>query len=248
VSRLLMAQPRPYRGVLHARLGVLLIASAGLVGLVSPLAGAAADGLLVAVFGIRSRGSAASSGLLLVPLLRLLWVAMPIRGVPEVHWIPLVTIPLLVVTLLVARSGRLGPADVGLRRGDDSLAFDAAVIGGWAVAGIALSATAGDAVAWGRSGGDLAWVFVLLYAPLVGFTEETAFRGLLAERLERTAPVDAMPLAVVAAATLAMGAGSPWWVAVALVTPVVSGAIVARSGSLLAVIAGHALFLVLLNL
>jgi hypothetical protein len=244
---MLMARRQIHPGVLHVRLGVLLVVLAGVAGLASPIAGATADALLVVAFGILGRRSAAAAGLLLVPMLRLLWLAMPVKGLAELHWLPLIAIPYLVVTLLVVRSERLGLADVGVQPGGTPLTAVLVVVG-WAAAGIGLAAVAGDAVAWGSTGGSPAWLFVALYAPLVAVTEELALRGVLPRMLEEAAPTDAMPLAVVAAASLALGAGSPWWIAIALVTPIVNGFIVARTGSLLAVMAGHTVFLVLLNL
>ena len=242
-----MARQRDTRGVLHVRLAILVIALAGLAGLIAPTAGAAADAALVVALAAMARRSPAAAGLLLVPMLRLLWVAMPVRGVEPLHWTALVAVPFLAVTLLIMRGGGLSARSVGLATAG-SPAVGLVVAIGWAVAGLVLALVAGDAVAWGRAGGSIAWVPVIAYAILLAVTEEIAFRGVLPAMLRTTLVDGAMAAAVVAAATLALGAGSPWWMAIAVVTPIASGIIVARTGSLLAVIAGHALFLLALNL
>lgn len=231
----------------RARLAVLAIVLAGAAGLVSPLAGAAADALLVAGLGIRARRSAPAAGLLLVPMLRLLWVVMPVRGLDQVHWIPLIAIPFLAVTVLVAWSSGVRPALAGLRPGGSPFAAFL-VVAGWVVAGAALALVAGDAVAWGRVGDGIAWALVVLYAPLVAVAEEYALRGVVPWTLMTAGPRDAVPLAAVAAASLAFGAGDPWWAAIALATAMVNAVVAYRTRSILAAIAGHTAFLVILNL
>jgi membrane protease YdiL (CAAX protease family) len=241
-----MARPRDARDVPQVRIAVLAIALAGLAGMVAPLAGAAADAVLVVVLALTASRSASAGGLLLVPMLRLLWVTMPVRGVEPLHWTALIAGPFLLLALLVARSGGLTVGSVGLARAG-SAATIGAIAYGWAIAGLLLAIVAGDAVAWGRAGGWIAWLPVLGYALLIAAAEEIAFRGVLPAMLARTQVEGAMATAVVAAATLALGAGSPWWIAIAVVTPVASGLIVSRTGSLYPVIVGHALFLVALN-
>lgn len=242
-----MARQRDSRDILHIRLAILVIALAGLAGFLAPVAGAAADAVLVVTLVPISRRSAAAAGLMLVPMLRLLWVAMPIRGLEPLHWTALIAVPFLVVTLLVARSGGLSPRYFGLAW-DGSPVQAAAIAVGWALAGIVVALVAGDAVAWGASKGSVAWLPVLVYACLIAAAEEIAFRGVLPAMLETTLVDGAMAAAVVTAATLALGAGSPWWIAIAILVPIASGAIVTRTASVLPVIAGHALFLIALNL
>jgi membrane protease YdiL (CAAX protease family) len=230
-------------------LGVLVVA--GMVGATLPLVGAAVDGLVIVLLALFARSNTrwadAAAALALVPVLRLLWLAMPVDGIAPLDWVPLVAPPLLVAAVLVGRAAGLSGREIGLRM-PIWVALSALTVAGWAAAGYVLSVVAGDAVAWGATRGGIAWDRVLVYALLIAIAEELTFRGVLPAVLERLVPRDGMWVATVACATLSLGTALPWWAGIGLAIAGVNGALAARTRSLVPLIVGHALFLVALNL
>lgn len=236
-------------GELGLWLAVLVVA--GFIGLSSPLLGAIADGLILVWLSVivRSgmRWADAATGLALIPLLRLLWLVMPVDGITMLDWAPLVAIPFLAAALLAARAVNLTPGEIGLKV-PTGIVLPVLAVGAWAAAGALLAIVAGDAVAWGLTATGVSWERVVVYALLIAVAEEVAFRGVLPGVLERAAPGLGMWAATGACAMLCLGAASPWWVGIALGVAGLNAVLTVRTGSLAPAIVGHVVFLVALNL
>jgi membrane protease YdiL (CAAX protease family) len=230
-------------------LGVLAVA--GVVGAIAPLVGALLDALILLGFAVTARSRSywadAATVLMLVPLLRLLWVTVPIAGVPELDWTLLIAAPFAVATNVVARALGVTPQDVGMRRPSDPL-IEVLVVAGLAAAGLVIGLVAGDLVAWGVTDTDRFSIRVIPYALLIAYAEELAFRGVMPHVLERYAPGLGFALAGVAYVILALGSGSPLWALITVGLAIVTTLAVRRSGSLWGVMAGHAAFLILLTI
>jgi hypothetical protein len=229
--------------------GVLLLA--GFVGRVQPLEGAVLDGLLIVWLAVLARPGSqwadAAAGLSLVPLLRLLGLAMPIAGVPAVDTVLLVVPPFAIAVWLVARDREVTARAAGIRMPAD-LVTSVAVIAGSAIAGVLLASVARGSLAWGvDANGSVPWLRLALYALLIATVQEVTFRGVLPVLFERDLPDLGPWLASAAWTVLAVGSLDPWWLVVTLVTGIVNTLAVARTRSVLPVIIGQAAFLLLLN-
>jgi membrane protease YdiL (CAAX protease family) len=227
------------------------LAFAGVVGAISPLTGALMDAVILVRLAVLAkaadRWSDAATVMMLVPLLRLLWVTVPISGVPILDWALFITVPFAIATNLVARSVDETPYDVGLTR-PTNMPTELLVVAGMAAAGLALGLVLGSQVAWADGGTSGFPARAVLYALLIAYSEELAFRGVMPTVLERHTPGLGFVLAGAAYLILALGAGSPIWVLITVGLGVSTTLIVRRTGSLWGVIAGHAVFLILLTI
>jgi uncharacterized protein len=115
--------------------------------------------------------------LALVPLLRVLSLAMPVREIPEIYWYALIGLPLLLAVALVSRQLGLSWAQLGISRGSWRQQL-------WiAASGLPLCVVAGllgptralpPALDWSN-----ALLSVAILVIFVAFAEEVLFRGLL---------------------------------------------------------------------
>lgn len=122
--------------------------------------------------------------LALVPLLRILSVAMPIRQVPQVYWYAMVGGPLLIGVMLTARVLRLSLNDLGLQPQ------------AWlpqlpiALSGLPLGIVAFLLVRPKPLVASFYWLDIAIAAVIlmifVGFVEEIIFRGLLQQAMNET--------------------------------------------------------------
>lgn len=228
-----------------------LLTVAGLAGALFPLVGALLDALILFGFALTARSSSrwsdAATVLMLVPLLRLLWVTVPIAGVPALDWTLLIAAPFAVAANLVARALNVTPHDVGMGRPAEPV-IELVVVLGLAAAGLVLGFVAGDLAAWGLTATDRFSIRVVPYALVIAYSEELAFRGVIPHVLERHAPGLGFALAAIAYAILGLGSGSPFWALVTVGLGVVTTLVVRRTGSLWGVMAGHAAFLILLTI
>ena len=236
-----------------AALAYLVAAGAAeaLLALAGPLPAAIADGVLLLVLAIHAqvlerradvRGAGTVGVLTLVPLLRLLSLAMPVRGASELGWYALVGAPLLLAVALAAR--RL-PPDWAAR----ALSLRATPVQALiALAGVPLGLVAYLAVRPGElaGGGDpkrlVAGALVLLV--FVGFTEEALFRGLLQHVLCELFGRVGLPLAAAAFALCYVGSLSAPYVVFSAAIGLFFGWCVARTRSLLGVCVAHGLLAV----
>lgn len=179
------AQPRfagwPIR-VLFAYLP-FVVAAELLIALVDPLLGLAIHALLLLGLTLRAglgkdeQGRKLALALTLVPLLRILWLALPLANLPQLAWYPIVSAPLLISALLVIRQLRMSRSELGLRPGN--LLIQLMLMGGGLGIGAAEYAWLGApqlvvAFSW-----NALTLLALLLLIFTGFVEELIFRGLL---------------------------------------------------------------------
>ena len=178
------------------------------------------------------------TALALVPLLRLVSLAMPVAGLPMAIRDGLIVVPVLAAAALAMRASGYRRAEVGLsvRWSWRGLPLDVAV--GGAGIGVAylesrvrMPTPLLDSLAPGR---DAAAIVALLM--VMAFAEEFVFRGLIQHA---TRDLLGTPLAVILGAVLfaalGSGNGSPLADALRLVTALVFGGVVATTRSLLGV-------------
>jgi membrane protease YdiL (CAAX protease family) len=122
---------------------------------------------------------------------------MPIEGVAMVDWVPLIALPFVAATLLVARTAGLTMPEIGARLPAD-LGLPVLAVAAWAVGGFVVSRLGGEAVAWGTTSSGVDWVRVVVYGLLIAVAEELAFRGVLPAALDRLVPRDGMWVATMA--------------------------------------------------
>jgi hypothetical protein len=85
-----------------------------------PLVGVVCHGMILVALLIQSAFVADSErrnlilGLSLVPLIRILSMAMPLVQLTQIYWYPIIYAPLLVATLAMMRVVKLKPSDIGL--------------------------------------------------------------------------------------------------------------------------------------
>ncbi|HEY1012445.1 MAG TPA: CPBP family glutamic-type intramembrane protease, partial [Herpetosiphonaceae bacterium] len=167
-------------------LGELLTAAVA-PGLISPIASVQIGLALHAavLIGLVAQGSLSNSeeerklclGLTLAPLIRLLSLSLPLTTVPQITWYPLVSIPLLMATWLIARQLRLPPRELGLRRGN--LRAQLMLIGiGFGLGVLEFVILKPKPIMADFSAQSVALTAIVLTI-FTGFTEELIFRGLL---------------------------------------------------------------------
>ena len=226
-----------------------LLAAAGLVGAVAPLLGALADALILVGFAVVARSKRplgdAATALMLVPLLRLLWVTILIEAVPQADRTLLVAVPYLVATFLIARGLDVTPHEVGMGRPARPW-VEVAIAAAIGAAGLAIGLLVGSEVHWATTASGFQ-VRAIGYAIVIAYAEELAFRGLMPKVLDRHVPGLGYALAAVAYAILALGAGSLLLAAITIGLGIATTLAARSTGSLWGVVAGHAAFLILLN-
>jgi membrane protease YdiL (CAAX protease family) len=214
-------------------------------------AGAICHGLvLVALVGHRLMARRAGyRGLLLalalLPLLRLLGLALPLAETPPLVWQAMVGVPFLLAAFLVARTERLDPRLIGIsRRMDPLVQLTAALAGvplgllGWLALRPAPLFPEPDVVAIALT--------ILVMTVFVAIGEEVVFRGLLQGMalVATGSSTGAVAISATAYGLLFVPTLSPAFVLVMVLIGMLFGAVVEATGSLLGVIAGHALLII----
>lgn len=205
--------------------GVLAVACLLLVGLVRP---GTADGR-------------AATALAVVPLMRVLGIALPSVLVPTWIWYAEIGLGVIVATALAARALHLVAADLGLRRAS-AIDIAVAVAIGFAL-GLALAVIAGtDSILPDRSPVSLVVVSVVI---VVGgaLAEELLLRGLVQRIAGEIVPDRAVAVSTGLTALLYVGSLSIQYLLVMTAFAYVYGSVTRRTGSLLPAIACHAALL-----
>ncbi len=224
---------------------VLAIAGAEVLGaLVGVEAGAALDGVLLlvlinaSVLGLVRPASLLPPILVLVPLLRILSVALPLRQVPQLAWYPLVGGPLLLGIVLAART-------VGVPKPPRRSHWSGVLVqAGVALVGIPLGMAA-YAILRPRALTSLTWhgvvlagLLLLVFAALV---EELLFRRLLQDVVVRLFGPAGLLLASVLYASTYAGSLSAEFALFMGGVGLAFALVVRRTGALWGVVVAHAL-------
>jgi membrane protease YdiL (CAAX protease family) len=233
------------RSVLVAVALLLVVVATEAVYLVAGLrVGAAAAlgalALFLAVAGLRSgrpEGEAALA-LAVIPLLRMLSIALPSVLVPEFVWYAEIGLPVVAAVLLVARVVGLRPADIGIRRAPvgDALVLAA---GGLVLGLLAVEITGQVSILPDRSIATavLASIAVVLGAAVA---EELLLRGLLLQVAEGLVVGSGVLVTTAISTLLYLGTLNVRYIIFMAAVALVLAVMTRRSGSLMPAFACHA--------
>jgi len=175
--------------------------------------------------------------LCLVPLIRILSLAMPLEDVDLVYWFLIVGAPMIVAALLVARTLGLTRHDLGLTARNLPLQLLVGALGvglGIAEYLILKPDALVDELTWQQ-----AWWPALILLVATGFGEELVFRGVMQSASAEALGKAAIPYVAIVFAALHVGYKSAPDVAFVFLVALFFGWVVARTGSLLGVTLSH---------
>jgi membrane protease YdiL (CAAX protease family) len=174
----------------------------------------------------------------LIPLIRILSIALPAAIVPIVYWYLEIGLAGFEGILLVMRRLELTPRDVGLRRAPVAEVASVAVIG--AILGLP-AFLIGGRLDLGHGGGlvglAIASAVVIVF---VGFLEEFLFRGLIQSAGTALFSRGGVLLSVGATTLMYSASLNPRYIVFAALVATFFGLVARRSGSIAAPVAGHA--------
>jgi membrane protease YdiL (CAAX protease family) len=133
--------------------------------------------MLCAAVAPREEDRRLALALVLMPMIRLLSLALPLPRLPQMVWYPVIAIPLLIATYIIVRQLGVSRRDLGLRLGVVPLQL-ALALGGIGIGALEYL------ILWPQpQSAEFSWnVFLLSSLSLVlftGFSEELMFRALL---------------------------------------------------------------------
>ena len=225
---------------------VYLVAIAGVEALVvwnGPVIGALGDAILI-VFLLSQYALLHQDEdlrtllvLVLIPLLRLLSLAMPVRQTPQIYWYAFIAIPLLVCVGLILRLLDLSWADVGVRQGSWGPQLLIALSGlplGIAAFFLLRPRPLVAGFRW------YDWVLALLIVVIfTAFTEEIIFRGVLQQTASQIFGNAAIWFCSALFAIMYMGSLSLPYICFMGIVGVFFGWCVSRTGSIWGVTLAH---------
>jgi membrane protease YdiL (CAAX protease family) len=237
-----LADPSAVR--LVAGLAACLVAAEAVTFAAGPAAGVFTQaGILVALAGLSLRlgpgpGQRLTLAVALIPLIRILSLALPAAIVPIVYWYLEIGLAGLEGILLVMRRLDLAPRDVGLRRAPVGEVVSVALIG--ALLGVPAYLIAGR-LDLGHGGGlvglAIASAVVIIF---VGFFEELLFRGLIQSAGTELFSRGGVLLSVGATSLMYAASLNPRYIVFAALVATFFGLVARRSGSIAGPVAGHA--------
>ena len=175
--------------------------------------------------------------LALVPLLRILSLAMPIKFVPEIYWYALIGLPLLVGIGLAARAANLSREQIGLRLGAWPAHLLVAASG--LPLGLAAAALLPPVAAPSAGGVEIAAGVVML--ALAGFAEELLFRGVLMRAVRDLLGRDDLLLSTFLFAVVYLGTRSVEYILFAALVGLFFGWCARKTGAIWGVALAHGL-------
>lgn len=222
------------------------VTAEGLVAFVDPLLGLAMHAVvllgLLTHYSVHS-GRETDPGLMalpaigLLPLMRILSAAMPVKGVDPVYWPVLTGIPLLVAMLLVARPWAKSRRAVGLTVASWS---QQAFIGLTGVGLGIIGFYAAPAEPVFAQNGMQTWIPLAAVIVFAGLLEEVLFRGLVRERLAIAGSMYSQVATSLLFAAFYLGSGGSAYLAFIAATGLYFGWCTQRTGSVVGVCLAHA--------
>jgi len=178
--------------------------------------------------------------LALVPLVRIISLAMPLAGIPEVWRYPIVYTPLLVATVIVVRILNIRARDIGLKVGSFPLLQLLVALSGFIIGGVEYlilkpEPMVAELTWWGI------WPWILVMLVCTGFVEEFIFRGVMQHTALTAFGWWGIVYVSVIFAVLHVGFLSVIDVIFIFVVALFFGFVVKRTGSLLGVTLSHGL-------
>lgn len=187
---------------------------------------------------VRSRNFTTS--LSLVPLVRIMSLIMPLASVPLIYWYILIYAPLLIAAVVVMRTVKLKPRQIGLVSRGLPLQIAMAIVTGIAFGVLEYYILKPQPLVAEFSLEQI-WPAAIIILMTTGLVEEFIFRGVLQQTSE--ASMGRMGLVYTSAifAILHIGHLSVIDVAVVFAIALFFAAVVKRTGSLIGVILSHGL-------
>jgi membrane protease YdiL (CAAX protease family) len=224
----------------------LLIAVAEITSIsIGPAVGLIAHGLLMVALVIHRTISPHEEvqqltlALLLVPLMRILSLALPLDRLPQMYWYGLIALPLFVAALLVIRQLRLSRRELGARLGN--LLIQGMVGAGGLGLGAAAYALLHSAPATDSPMPSPSWLLAPTLVFCGGLIEELIFRGVLQATAVRALGRGAMVYGALVFAALQIGYRSPSYLLLTLGAGLLFAYTARLSGSILGVAIAHGL-------
>ncbi len=180
------------------------------------------------------------------PLIRVMSFSLPLAGLPQVAWYYIVSVPLFVAALLLARTLGYSRDDVGLRMGSLPVQLLVALSGitfGYVEYHILAPAPLAASFTWQ----DL-WLPALVLLVSTGFLEELIFRGLMQHAGQQALGRLGLVYVSLVFAVLHLGYKSALDVVFVFVVALFFAWVVAKTGSLLGVTLAHGLTNIMLFL
>ncbi len=149
-----------------------------------PLIGVICHGLILVALLTQSAFAGSTErrnlilGLSLVPLIRILSLAMPLVQLPQIYWYPIIYAPLLVATVVVMRVVGLKRSDVGLVSRDFPFQIIIGIFSGFAWGMLEYMILKPKPLVAGFTFQEI-WLPALVLLMTTGFVEELMFRGVL---------------------------------------------------------------------
>jgi membrane protease YdiL (CAAX protease family) len=225
-------------------LGSALLVGEGVTLVSGPTVGVLAQALVLsALLGLSTRQAPGAFkrltlSLALLPLLRILSLALPAAIVPPVYWYLEIGLAAFEGILLVMRRLDLTLQDVGVRRGSISDVVALGIVGG--VLAVPAYLIVGP-IELGQGGGFIGLVIAsAIVIVFVGLLEELLFRGLIQSAGTQLLSRGGVLVSVGATALMYSASLNPRYVVFAAVVAAFFGIVARRTGSIAAPVAGHA--------
>jgi membrane protease YdiL (CAAX protease family) len=229
---------------LVAGVGAGLVAAEAVTLSAGAAAGVLAEGLmLIAVVGLSMRqrpgpAQRLTLALALLPLVRILSLALPAAIVPMIYWYLEIGLAVFEGILLMMRRLDLRPRDVGIRRAPIGEVLSVGLVGALlAVPAYLIVGPVDLGQGQGLVGLAVASAVVIIF---VGFLEELLFRGLIQSAGTALLSRGGVLVSVGATALMYSASLNPRYVVFAAVVAAFFGIVARRSGSIAAPVAGHA--------
>ena len=172
-----------------------------------------------------------------LPMLRILSIALPARIVPEHLWYLEIGAPVLLAVTLAARALQLPPARLGLRPGAARDLLILGIVG--AVLGLPAYLIAEPRVLV-PDPSPVTFIVVSVIVVVFGAAvEEMLFRGLIQGVAEDLLGAGSVIVSTAATGLLYLASGNPRYVVLAICVAALLGLVTRRTGSIAAPIAGH---------
>lgn len=210
-----------------------------------PLAGVLCHGVILVALLVQSAFISMAQkrnlilALTLVPLIRILSLALPLAQLSQIYWYPLIYAPLLVAALVVMRMVELKPSHIGLVIHGWPLQITIGIVTGLAFGAVEYLILRPEPLVASFTLQQI-WLPAIILLCTTGFVEELIFRGVLQQLAE---PVMGSSWGIIYVsllfAVLHLGFFSLLDVVFVMIIALFYSAVVKRTGSLIGVTLSH---------
>ena len=190
------------------------------------------------VFVEESKKSDLLLGLSLIPIIRIISLALPLIQLPQIYWFPLIYIPLLASTIVLMKSLKIKPGQVGFTKRGLPLQISLGIITGLAFGILEYLILKPEPMIASLTLEQL-WLPAVILITTTGFVEELIFRGVLQRLAEAAMGLWGIIYVSLIFAILHVGFFSTLDVFFVFFIALFFAAIVKKTGSLIGVILSH---------